>query len=85
MPRWGKSDKNLKKGNEDQKQNSENSPPPSSGAASQVQRPQLVFHCQKAQGSPTGIISGFSNVKELYQKIAEVYDDDMSNVSVNLL
>lgn len=80
MPRWGKSDKNSKRSNEDQKQNAENSPPPSSGAASQVQRPQLVFHCQKAQGSPTGIISGFSNVKELYQKIAEVYDDEMSNI-----
>jgi len=37
-------------------------------------RPRLVFHCQLAQGSPTGIISGFTNVKELYQKIAECYD-----------
>lgn len=37
-------------------------------------RPKLVFHCQQAQGSPTGIISGFTNVKELYQKIAECYD-----------
>lgn len=39
-----------------------------------VQRPQLVFHCQQAQGSPTGLISGFGNVKELYAKIAECYD-----------
>lgn len=37
-------------------------------------RPKLVFHCQQAQGSPTGVISGFTNVKELYQKIAECYD-----------
>jgi len=37
-------------------------------------RPRLVFHCQLAQGSPTGIISGFTNVKELYVKIAECYD-----------
>lgn len=37
-------------------------------------RPRLVFHCQLAHGSPTGIISGFTNVKELYQKIAEVYE-----------
>lgn len=37
-------------------------------------RPHLVFHCQLAQGSPTGIISGFTNVKELYQKIAQCYD-----------
>lgn len=39
-----------------------------------VQRPKLVFHCQQAHGSPTGIISGFTNVKELYRKIAEVYE-----------
>ncbi|XP_066598567.1 PDZ domain-containing protein GIPC3 isoform X2 [Prorops nasuta] len=37
-------------------------------------RPPLVFHCQLAHGSPTGLISGFSNVRELYQKIAECYD-----------
>ncbi|CAB4066141.1 GIPC [Lepeophtheirus salmonis] len=37
-------------------------------------KPKLTFHCQQAQGSPTGIISGFTNVKELYQKIAEVYE-----------
>jgi len=37
-------------------------------------KPRLVFHCQLAQGSPTGIISGFTNVKELYMKIAECYD-----------
>lgn len=35
---------------------------------------QLVFRCQQAQGSPTGLISGFSNVKELYAKIAECYE-----------
>ncbi|KAL8615997.1 PDZ domain-containing protein gipc1 [Nucella lapillus] len=40
----------------------------------QPMRPRLVFHCQQAQGSPTGIISGFTNVKELYQKIADCYD-----------
>ncbi|XP_033223662.1 PDZ domain-containing protein GIPC3 isoform X2 [Belonocnema kinseyi] len=34
----------------------------------------LVFHCQLAHGSPTGLISGFSNVRELYQKISECYD-----------
>ncbi|CAF0779343.1 unnamed protein product [Brachionus calyciflorus] len=37
-------------------------------------KPKLVFHCQLAHGSPTGLISGFSNVKELYCKIAECYD-----------
>ncbi len=40
----------------------------------QPERPQLTFHCQQAHGSPTGIISGFSNVKELYEKIAQCYD-----------
>ncbi|CAH2107264.1 unnamed protein product [Euphydryas editha] len=47
-----------------------------------AQKSQLVFHCQQAQGSPLGLISGFSNVKELYQKIAECYDfppEDVSN------
>lgn len=43
-------------------------------------RPRLVFHCQLAQGSPTGIISGFTNVKELYQKIAECYDMPASDI-----
>lgn len=52
-----------------------NDPPP------QLPRPKLVFHCQQAHGSPTGIISGFTNVKELYQKIADCYDMPMSEVS----
>ena len=43
-------------------------------------RPKLVFHCQQAHGSPTGVISGFTNVKELYQKVAECYDMDASQV-----
>ena len=45
-------------------------------------RPKLVFHCQQAHGSPTGIISGFTNVKELYQKIAECYDMAVDDVSI---
>ncbi|XP_046387276.1 PDZ domain-containing protein GIPC3 [Ischnura elegans] len=47
-------------------------PPPSSDG--RVQKAKLVFHCQQAQGSPTGIISDFSNIKELYQQIANCYD-----------
>ncbi|KAK6188391.1 hypothetical protein SNE40_004572 [Patella caerulea] len=43
-------------------------------------RPKLVFHCQQAQGSPTGIISGFTNVKELYVKIAECYEIPASEI-----
>lgn len=47
-----------------------------------VGRPQLVFHCQLAHGSPTGLISGFSNVKELYQKIAEYFEFPASEVKL---
>ena len=48
---------------------------------SSVGRPKLVFHCQLAHGSPTGLISGFSNVRELYQKIAECYEFPAEDVS----
>lgn len=37
-------------------------------------RPKLVFHTQLAHGSPTGRIEGFTNVKELYSKIAEAFN-----------
>ena len=47
-------------------------------------RPKLVFHCQQAHGSPTGIISGFTNVKELYQKIADCYDMVVEDVSIHV-
>lgn len=50
------------------------------------QRPPLVFHCQQAHGSPTGLISGFSTVRELYQKISECYDfppDDILFCTLN--
>ncbi|XP_017794067.1 PREDICTED: PDZ domain-containing protein GIPC3 [Habropoda laboriosa] len=48
--------------------------------SSRVSRPPLVFHCQLAHGSSTGLISGFSNVRELYQKIAECYDLPMEEI-----
>jgi len=51
-----------------------------------VGRLKLVFHCQQAQGSPTGLISGFANVRELYQKIAECYEfpaDDILFCTLN--
>ncbi|KAH8035145.1 hypothetical protein HPB51_004386 [Rhipicephalus microplus] len=50
------------------------------GLPKSMPKPKLVFHCQQAQGSPTGIISGFSNIKELYLKIAECYDFPASDV-----
>ncbi len=43
-------------------------------------KPKLVFHCQLAHGSPTGLISGFTNVKELYHKIAECYEIQSSEI-----
>lgn len=43
--------------------------------------PQLVFHCQLAHGSPTGLITGFASVRELYQKISECYDFSADEVS----
>lgn len=51
-------------------------------APAQPVRPRLVFHCQQAHGSPTGIITGFTNVKELYQKIADCYDMPVEEVRV---
>jgi len=41
----------------------------------------LVFHCQLAHGSPTGLISGFNNVKDLYQKIADCFEISAPTVS----
>jgi len=46
----------------------------------QPYKPKLAFHCQQAHGSPTGIISGFTNVKELYKKIADCYDMEPTEI-----
>ncbi|KAK6484283.1 PDZ domain-containing protein GIPC1-like [Huso huso] len=43
-------------------------------------RPKLVFHTQLAHGSPTGRIEGFTNVKELYGKIADVFNLSASEI-----
>lgn len=45
-------------------------------------RPRLVFHTQLAHGSPTGRIEGFTNVKELYGKIAEAFQLPAAEVPV---
>ncbi len=42
----------------------------------------LVFHCQLAHGSPTGLIAGFGNVKELYQKIADCFEIPAATVRI---
>ncbi|XP_015741910.1 PDZ domain-containing protein GIPC3 isoform X1 [Coturnix japonica] len=51
-------------------------PPPADGTSAPRPpraRPRLVFRTQLAHGSHTGRIEGFTNVKELYGKIAEVF------------
>jgi len=50
-------------------------PPPA-----QTYRRKLAFHCQLAHGSPTGIIQDFTNVRDLYRKIAECYDISPSEI-----
>ncbi len=53
----------------------------SSNGDSRNEAPKLVFHCQLAHGSPTGLISGFSNVRELYQKIADCFEIPVTTVN----
>eukprot|EP00112_Aurelia_sp_Birch-Aquarium-sp1_P009459 Seg2074.5 transcript_id=Seg2074.5/GoldUCD/mRNA.D3Y31 product="PDZ domain-containing protein GIPC1" protein_id=Seg2074.5/GoldUCD/D3Y31 len=40
----------------------------------------LIFHAQLAHGSPTGKIENFSNVKELYQRIANEFSISPSEI-----
>ncbi|XP_071375000.1 PDZ domain-containing protein GIPC3 [Centroberyx affinis] len=54
------------------------SPPPP--GPPEYPRPRLIFHTQLAHGSPTGRIHGFTNVKELYAKIAEVFNISSSEI-----
>ena len=58
------------------------SPPPPAGPPP-CTRPRLVFHTQLAHGSPTGRIHGFTNVKELYAKIAEAFIISPSEVGAH--
>jgi hypothetical protein len=46
-----------------------------------TQAPKLIFQCQLAEGSHTGHVSGFSTMKELYEKIAECFNVPVSDVS----
>ncbi|XP_025717268.1 PDZ domain-containing protein GIPC3 isoform X2 [Callorhinus ursinus] len=48
-------------------------PSPAEPPAAPRARPRLVFRTQLAHGSPTGKIEGFTNVRELYAKIAEAF------------
>ncbi|KAJ8981649.1 hypothetical protein NQ317_000877 [Molorchus minor] len=47
---------------------------------SPVSKNSLQFYCQLAHGSPTAFVSGFSNVKELYEKIGECFDIPASEI-----
>lgn len=51
-----------------------NAMPPKPADAKPTSSQALVFHTQLAHGSPTGKISGFTSVKELYKKIAEEFN-----------
>lgn len=44
------------------------------GGSAVPTRQELVFHCQLAHGSPTKDIKDFSNVRELYSRIAEAFN-----------
>ena len=46
---------------------------------------QLSFNCQLAHGSPTSKINNFSNVKELYSRIAEALNISINEVSLILI
>ena len=51
---------------------------------SEIEEVKKLFHCQLAHGSSTCVISGFTNVKELYTKIAQSYDMLSSEVIDNV-
>lgn len=44
-------------------------------------RHELIFHCQLAHGSPTKQIKDFSNVKDLYARIADAFGIESGEVS----
>lgn len=50
--------------------------------ATTVAGKKLAFQCQLAHGSPTGLISGFNRLNQLYQAVADCYEgvtaDDVS-------
>ena len=52
----------------------------SSPPAPSVPRPRLVFHTQLAHGSATGRVENFSSIRELYTKIAGVFEISPSEV-----
>ncbi|KAI1889379.1 hypothetical protein AGOR_G00178660 [Albula goreensis] len=91
MPLGLRKKKNKSKENSNLVENEEGGPTAGRAAKSAVngaglpppapsQRTKLVFHTQLAHGSPTGRIEGFSNVQELYDKIAEAFNINSSEI-----
>ena len=58
-------------------------PPPAPPTSSIPSRHELVFHTQLAHGSATKEVKDFSNVKELYAKIAVAFDIPTTDVCCN--
>lgn len=56
-------------------------PPPDPSAETPI--PRFVFYCQLAHGSPTGKVEGFTNVKQLYEKIANTFHINAEDVSLS--
>ncbi|XP_012236239.1 PDZ domain-containing protein GIPC3 [Bombus impatiens] len=76
QPNGNENDQERSEGTHNQQQNGNQE----QRRSSKVHKPPLVFYCQLAHGSPTGLISGFNNVRELYQKIADCYDIPMEEI-----
>ena len=55
-------------------------PPPAPPISSIPSRHELIFHTQLAHGSATKEVKDFSNVKELYAKIAVAFDIPTTDV-----
>ncbi|CAG9832885.1 unnamed protein product [Diabrotica balteata] len=55
-------------------------PRPPVSPVSPVTRSTLQFYCQLAHGSPTAFVSGFSNIKELYERIGECFNLPASDI-----
>ena len=55
-------------------------PPPTPPSSMIPSRQELVFHTQLAHGRATRDVKDFSNVKELYAKIAVVFDIPITDV-----
>lgn len=58
-------------------------PPPAPPISSIPSRQELTFHTQLAHGSATKEVKDFSNVKELYAKIAVAFDIPTTDVCCN--